>query len=248
MELLTADIKAELQFISKSWRLNGRPTFCIFISENDMKDPQFVVITNFLSELRQGTIDGVKIRLGRLQNLLSSCCIEHLDSVSGYEISAEAAHAPVQELNTHNFGYQSLTEIPKIAEIKEDLTNFACQYNNTNTVDILEVLRNLPHIFGSIQLLGILLRREGSEFRLSPELTVRERLEQMHKEAGQARYWAALRYSSSLLQQLIDSICPYITQIIVNGEERISDQLNHPTRCYREEINCWHPGHRLPGV
>ena len=140
MELLTADIKAELQFISKSWRLNGRPTFCIFISENDMKDPQFVVITNFLSELRQGTIDGVKIRLGRLQNLLSSCCIEHLDSVSGYEISAEAAHAPVQELNTHNFGYQSLTEIPKIAEIKEVIA----EEEKAAPHSVLETLRRRP--------------------------------------------------------------------------------------------------------
>ena len=219
MELLTTDIKAELQFISKSWRLNGRPTFCIFITENDMKDPHFGVIIKFLAELRQGSIDGIKIRLGRIQNLVSSSCIEHLDSISGYEISTAAANAPVQELNTHSFGYQSLREVPKIPKIKEELTNFACQYNNTNTVDILEVLRNLPHIYGSIQLLGILLRREGPDFLLSPELRVKEKLERMHREAGTTRYWAALRYTSSLLQHLIDSICPYMTQIIVNGKK-----------------------------
>ena len=40
----------------------------------------------------------------------------------------------------------------------------------------------------------------------------------MHKEAGQRRYWAALRYSSSLLTQLMDSISPYVTQIIVKGK------------------------------
>lgn len=32
------------------------------------------------------------------------------------------------------------------------------------------------------------------------------------------RHWAALRYSSSLLQQLLDSISPYVTKIIVKGK------------------------------
>ena len=83
MALLTEDIKAELKFISRCWRLNGRPTFCILISEKDMRDPQFGSMLNFLAQLRQGHCEGVKVRLGRLQNLLSSSCIEHLDFLSG---------------------------------------------------------------------------------------------------------------------------------------------------------------------
>ena len=78
MALLTENIRAELKFISRCWRLNGRPTFCILLSERDMRDPQFGVMMSFLAELRQGHCDGVKVRLGRLQNLLSSSCIEHL--------------------------------------------------------------------------------------------------------------------------------------------------------------------------
>ena len=69
---------------SHSWiNLNGRPTFCILISEKDMRDPQFGSMLNFLAQLRQGHCEGVKVRLGRLQNLLSSSCIEHLDFLSG---------------------------------------------------------------------------------------------------------------------------------------------------------------------
>ena len=40
MALLTEDIREELRFINKHWRLLGRPTFAILISENDMRDPQ----------------------------------------------------------------------------------------------------------------------------------------------------------------------------------------------------------------
>merc|ERR1719357_1974454 len=39
MALLTEDIREELRFINKHWRLLGRPTFAILISENDMRDP-----------------------------------------------------------------------------------------------------------------------------------------------------------------------------------------------------------------
>ena len=215
MALLTEDIRAELKFISKCWRLNGRPTFCILISEKDMRDPQFGSMLNLLAELRHGHCQGVKVRLGRLQNLLSSSCIEHLDFLSGHEAFCQAT--PIQELRHQYAGYQSLTDIPKTLEILEDLTDFGAQYSNTSTRDILEILKSLDHVYGSIQLLGIVLQREGADFRLGDQ-SVKERLELMHKEAGHSRYWAALRYSSSLLQQLIDSISPYVTQIIVKGK------------------------------
>ena len=99
---------------------------------------------------------------------------------------------PLQEVKHQYAGYQSLTDIPKTLEVVEDLTDFASQYSNTPTRDILEVLRGLDHVYGCIQLLGILLLREGAEFRVGDD-SVQERLEIMHKEAGHSRYWAALR-------------------------------------------------------
>jgi len=215
MALLTEDIRDELKFIGKCWRLIGRPTFCILISEQDMRDPQFSEMLNFLAELRHGHCEGVKVRLGRLQNLLSSSCIEHLDFLPGQDSSLEIQ--PIQELKHLYAGYQSLTDIPKILEIHEDLSDFANQYKHTSSRDIVEILRSLQHVYGSIQLCGILLHREGPDFRVG-ELSVKEKLEHMNREAGHIRYWAALRYSSSLLKQLVDSISPYATQIIVNGK------------------------------
>jgi len=215
MALLTEDIRDELKFIGKCWRLVGRPTFCILISEQDMRDPQFSEMINFLAELRHGHCEGVKVRLGRLQNLLSSSCIEHLDFLPGQDSSFEIQ--PIQELKHVYAGYQSLTDIPKILEIHEDLSDFATQYQHTSSRDIVEILRSLQHVYGSIQLCGILLQREGPDFQVG-ELSVKEKLEHMHREAGHLRYWAALRYSSSLLKQMVDSISPYATQIIVNGK------------------------------
>ena len=100
---------------------------------------------------------------------------------------------PLQELRHQYAGYQSLTDIPKAAEIHEDLADFAGQYANTSTRDVVEVLKGLRHVYGSVQLLGILLKREGPDFSLG-EYTVRERLEMYHSEAGQCRCLKSTTY------------------------------------------------------
>ncbi len=41
----------------------------------------------------------------------------------------------------------------------------------------------------------------------------------LNRQAGSLRHWAAVRYSSSLLKQMVDSISPFVTQILVNGKQ-----------------------------
>lgn len=68
------DIKTELQFVGKYWRLSGRPTVCLLIREEHMRDPQFKEMLDLLAMLKKGYCDGMKVRIGRLQNLISSSC------------------------------------------------------------------------------------------------------------------------------------------------------------------------------
>ena len=65
----------------------------------------------FLSALKRGECEGVKVRLGRLQNLLSSSCVEHLDFLANVNLDSLAVE-PLDELLGHYAGYQSLTDIP----------------------------------------------------------------------------------------------------------------------------------------
>lgn len=71
---LSDDIKTELQFVGKYWRLSGRPTVCLLIREEHMRDPQFKEMLDLLAMLKKGYCDGMKVRIGRLQNLISSSC------------------------------------------------------------------------------------------------------------------------------------------------------------------------------
>lgn len=78
MALLIDDIKTELQFVGRYWRLSGRPTVCLLIREEHMRDPQFKEMLDLLAMLKKGFCDGMKVRIGRLQNLISSSCIGEL--------------------------------------------------------------------------------------------------------------------------------------------------------------------------
>ena len=43
-------------------------------------------------------------------------------------------------------------------------------------------------------------------------------LKVLNRHAGAVRHWAAVRYSASLLKHMVDSLSPYVTQILVNGK------------------------------
>lgn len=81
MLLLIDDIQNELNFIGRYWRMSGRPTVCILIREEHLRDIHFRDLLDLLVQFKNGQLkkSGLRIKTGRLQNLISSSCIEHLD-------------------------------------------------------------------------------------------------------------------------------------------------------------------------
>lgn len=81
MLLLIDDIQNELNFIGRYWRMSGRPTVCILIREEHLRDVHFRDLLDLLVQFKNGQLkkSGLRIKTGRLQNLISSSCIEHLD-------------------------------------------------------------------------------------------------------------------------------------------------------------------------
>jgi len=166
------------------------------------------------SQFKHGQYANVKIRLGRLQNLLSSACIEHLDLPEDTDIPEIK---PVTQNKNLYAGYQSLTDIPKQQRIEEELRDFTSDFHNSPTHEIVDMIVSMNHVHGKLQLCGILLAREGCHFQIR-EKSVRQMIEELYKKAVGLRYWSALRYASSLLRKTVDSLTPYATAIIVNGK------------------------------
>lgn len=217
MALLIDDIKTELQFVSRYWRLSGRPTVCLLIREEHMRDPQFKEMLNLMAMLKKGNCDGIKVRIGRLQNLISSSCIEHLDFMTSLEAS-ELGIEQFRQIEHEYIGYQSLTDVPVVTDYDEKYSDFMAEYQNKSIPDILEAIRSTPGLFGLSQLYGILLDKAGPNYEFKDK-TVLEHLENLYHTAGTLHYWLAVRYTSSLLRHTVDSISPFITALLVNAKQ-----------------------------
>lgn len=78
MALLIDDIQNELNFVGKYWRMSGRPTVCIILREEYLRDVNFKEMLDLLVEFKKGYLKstGLKVKIGRLQNLINSSCID----------------------------------------------------------------------------------------------------------------------------------------------------------------------------
>lgn len=221
MALLIDDIKNELNFIGKYWRMQGRPTVCIILREEHIRDANFKEMLDLLVEFKKGTIksSGLKVKTGRLQNLISSSCFEHLDFL--HRIPPEEVpklESFKQMEHTYGIGYQSLTNINQAIFYNENMdVDYSAYESRPTWPDLIDELKNCKTLCGQSQLLWILLKREGLHFLLPFGTTVKEHIEKIALKSGAFRYWSVVRFCSSILNKLVDSISPSITSILVNG-------------------------------
>ncbi|CAH0557440.1 unnamed protein product [Brassicogethes aeneus] len=216
MALLIDDIKTELQFVGRYWRLSGRPTVCLLIREEHMRDPQFKQMLDLLAMLKKGYCDSVKVRIGRLQNLISSSCVEHLDFMNIMEAPCDNFNK-FKQLAHDYIGYQSLTDVPRVLHYQEEEKDCTI-YKSKSTHEIVEAVKAMDSLYARCQLFGILQKREGKQFVVDKN-TVQEHLQNLYYRAGNVRHWAAVRYTSSLLHHNVDSISPFITAVLVHGKQ-----------------------------
>ncbi|XP_057325628.1 probable phosphorylase b kinase regulatory subunit beta isoform X1 [Microplitis mediator] len=215
MALLIDDIKTELQFVGKYWRLSGRPTVCLLIREEHMRDPQFKEMLDLFAMLKKGYCDNTKVRIGRLQNLISSSCIEHLDFVNSMESDMELTQ--FKQLKHDYIGYQSLTDVPRTLSHSAETQDYTMLSKEPTHV-ILDEIRNADGLYAKCQLYGIILKKEGFNYKIN-NMTVEDHLKALYQQAGSLRYWMAVRYCSSLLNHTVDSISPFITGVLVKGKQ-----------------------------
>ncbi|KAA0185357.1 Phosphorylase b kinase regulatory subunit [Fasciolopsis buskii] len=67
MQVVIDEVKTDFKFLSNWWRLPGRPTFCFLIKEDMVKVSGFGQLLRFLIGMKNGTVHGTRIVLGRAQ-------------------------------------------------------------------------------------------------------------------------------------------------------------------------------------
>ncbi|ORY50715.1 phosphorylase kinase alphabeta [Rhizoclosmatium globosum] len=94
---LVSVLEQELAFVKNHWWYPGRPTLCVMLTREMLgglkssKDPSETQrwrynhrdskrnLLNFMMSLRSGMCGGVRVRVGRLSEMINSSCIESLD-------------------------------------------------------------------------------------------------------------------------------------------------------------------------
>jgi phosphorylase kinase alpha/beta subunit len=69
LTLLLDDVRNDLEFLSKCWKLQGRPIYIFLIREQNLRGPHRSDLLELLSQMKQGKVNDVPVRMERLQTL-----------------------------------------------------------------------------------------------------------------------------------------------------------------------------------
>lgn len=215
--IMLDDLKNDLAFLSKCWKLSGRPTFCMIIRESNVRGPNFEEFLNLLAQFKRGDVDGIRVRLGKLQSLITSGCVEHLDFLDKIGDPSDI-FVPFEE-KTVGASFKSLTEIPKLPE----LNDATLRYNEQDLMrkanwDLIHMLKLTDGIYSQSQILRVLFQREGANFWIEGESIVKK-MEHLIHLAGLYKEWSVVRLQSALLHKTVDSLAPSVTTILVRGKQ-----------------------------
>uniref|UniRef100_A0A0B7AGG0 Phosphorylase b kinase regulatory subunit n=1 Tax=Arion vulgaris TaxID=1028688 RepID=A0A0B7AGG0_9EUPU len=215
ISLVMDDCKNDLAFLAKCWKLSGRPTWCMVIRENAIRGHNFVEFLELLSQFKRGDVDGIRVRLGRLQSFISSAAVEHLDFLN--LLPDPSIFTPFEE-RTMKASFRSLTEIPQLVALDEESFINEASLRNKSSQELVNYLLSVSGLNAQVTLLKIMYEREGPFFSIDGS-TISERLERLIDRAGAYKNWWAVRMCSALLGKLVDSLAPSITTMLVRGKQ-----------------------------
>lgn len=225
--LLIDDIKNALQFIKQYWKMHGRPLFLVLIREDNIRGSRFNPILDMLAAFKKGIIGGVKVHVDRLQTLISGAVVEQLDflRISDTEKLPEFKSFEELEFPKHSkVKRQSSTADAPEAQHEPGIT--ITEWKNKSTHEILQKLNDCGCLAGQTILLGILLKREGPNF-ITMEGTVSDHIERVYRRAGSKKLWSVVRRAASLLNKVVDSLAPSITNVLVQGKQVTLGAFGH---------------------
>ncbi|KAK6186118.1 hypothetical protein SNE40_008216 [Patella caerulea] len=215
ISLVMDDCRNDLEFLSNCWKLSGRPTWCMVIRENSIRGHNFGEFLDLLAQFKKGSVDGVRVRLGRLQSFIQSACIEHLDFL--HQIEDPDIFQPLKE-KVVGSNFKSLTDLPTLTDITDGHYVNEKELKPKTSYELVTLLKSLDDMQPQSQILKILYEREGHAFRID-SYTVSEKLEKLIHRAGAHKHWSVVRLCSALLGKLVDSLAPSVTTVLVRGKQ-----------------------------
>lgn len=165
------------------------------------------------------------MRMERLQTLIPSACLEHLDFLDEEDTNMLEFLA-LKELETDNSQYKSLSDLPKStanimsSEMSLGSTAKLEDFCKLNLNELIGMLHSVQNQFTKALIMHELINRFGMKLQIQ-EHTIEEMFAQLAVDAASVQNWRTVRYCSSILHKTVDSLAPSITNILVRGEHEI---------------------------
>ncbi|XP_078731901.1 phosphorylase b kinase regulatory subunit beta-like isoform X3 [Lampetra fluviatilis] len=225
--LLKDNIVNCLQFVSQCWKMSKRPLCLLLIREDNLKGSRFEPMMDMLADFKRGSVGGVKVRVDRIQALISGTLVQQLDFLrvsDGEELPTFSflEEMPVKE----SAGLRRRLSAPCLNDSNLEGEVVEEEWGHRSSADVLHRLSECHALHNQTVLLGILLKREGGHF-ITNAGTVTDQLERVHSVAGTNKRWSIVRYAASLLGKVVDSLAPSITNIVVGGKQLTLGVFGH---------------------
>ncbi|MDY6898363.1 MAG: glycoside hydrolase family 15 protein, partial [Cyanobacteriota bacterium] len=152
---LVAQLKSELAYTQKYWSDLGRPTLTLMLTRT-MLETGSEALLSLMEELKEGVCNGVRVKLGRLNQLMLTANIQRVNVEQNFEFpkSAVTKIAPRSSYLIYNPDNNWLLEHTEEFQME-------CE---TNLEFLLNSLRSSDNLYEQIELLQTLTRLKGLKF------------------------------------------------------------------------------------
>ncbi|MBE9127543.1 MULTISPECIES: glycoside hydrolase family 15 protein [unclassified Coleofasciculus] len=231
-QFLIAQIKSELPYIQRHWSDLGRPTLTLLLThtmlESDTEDSvvnddgetlPVMSLLELLRELQEGFCNGVRVKLGRLNQLMLTAGTERIDVLHDFEFT----QSPVKDAAPRCY---YLTSHPGKHGPLNHTQEFLLECE-TNLRLLLDSLRQSENLYEQIELLSTLKRLRGLNFDTgfggsAVSVTVADLLNEVYLKAGiesASPHWTIVRQAAGLLNKVDINLSDAVTDILVRGKQ-----------------------------
>ncbi len=212
---LVDQIRSELAYIQKYWSDLGRPTLTLMITHT-MLEIGSEALLELMQELKNGICNGVRVKLGRLNQLMLTAGIQRIDFLQSEDFS----ESPLKNAMIHCY-YLAYNPVKNWRLGHTQAFQMECE---TNLNLLLTHLRSSENIYEQIELLQTLLRLQGLEFDTgyggpNNPVTVANLLDEVYTKAGDIGLWAVVRRAAGLRQMVDIGLSDAITSILIQGKQ-----------------------------
>lgn len=212
---LLDQLKSELAYIHDHWDHLGRPTLTVLITA-EMLETGSEALVNLFQELQAGSCNGVRVQLGRLNQLMLTAGMERIDYLHEFEF----LESPLKTAST-NRCYLSVDPARSwpLSHTQEFILE--CE---TKIQLLLTSLRQSVNLYEQIELLQTLHHLRGLNFDTGfggpgIPVTVAQLSEEIYQQAGKAKLWGIVRRAAGLLNKVDIGLSDAVTDILVRQKQ-----------------------------